>query len=303
MNWLFIVNPGSHAGRSLRRWERWEHGLRAAGIQYRSVQTAHPGHAFALARDEQRAETVIAVGGDGTINEVIDGLLQSPAPARFFGVLYAGTSPDFCRFHGIPTDMDGALNALLHWQAPRGIDVARITLQRDQGEVMGHFACSCNIGLGAAIARDANRWRRYLGDIAGTGAALLRALCTQLPFTLELEIDGVPLALSQVNHLSVVKNPYIASGLRMKLPLQRGDGQLMLVAICGRNRLNMLRALPACYSGNITSAPGVLVQPCRQVRICATTAHAVEFDGDPQGMLPVSINLLPRALSLIGGAA
>ncbi|HEY3378020.1 MAG TPA: diacylglycerol kinase family protein [Armatimonadota bacterium] len=302
MSLLLIMNPGSRAGRGQRRWAGWEAMLRRAGVAYRCVYTEHAGHAVALARQASGVETVVAVGGDGTINGVLDGLMQAQRPDVKMGVLYAGTSPDFCRFHGIPSDPERAMTALLAG-AMRRVDVARISYRDAEGrECVAHFGCSCNIGLGATTARLANRWRRYLGDVPGTAAALLRALWADQRVDLELVVDGEPLPLPQVNNLSVIKNPYLASGLRLQVDIAPNDGALYLVAISGRSRLGMCRAIPACYSGAVVQAPGVLVRPCRAVQVRARQAQEIEFDGDPRGVLPVTIEVLPQALVLLGGA-
>ena len=100
---LLIQNPGSRSGRGRSLWEPWTRGLLEAGVPFNTVVTKAPGHARRLAREKVGYDTVVAVGGDGTINEVMDGILTSRRPHRAMGVLYAGTSPDFCRFHGIPT--------------------------------------------------------------------------------------------------------------------------------------------------------------------------------------------------------
>jgi diacylglycerol kinase family enzyme len=185
------------------------------------------------------------------------------------GVLYSGTSPDFCRFHGIPVDPDQAMKALLTGTA-RSVDVTRINYRGVDGrERVGHFGCSCNIGLGASIARFANRWRRYLGDVPGTGAGLIRALLLNQRIDLELVIDGEALTIPQINNLSVIKNPYLASGLRMELDVLPDDGTLYLVGISGRSRGGMCRAIPTFYTGAVTSIRDVLVRKCRSVTICA----------------------------------
>ncbi|MDD3925967.1 MAG: diacylglycerol kinase family protein [bacterium] len=301
MSLLLIMNPGSGSGHGKHLWAQWEEMLRQAGVSYRCVHTEHIGHAFFLAKTATEADTVVAVGGDGTINEVLDGVMQSGNSDLRMGVLYSGTSPDFCRFHGIPIDPVRAMNALLNG-ALQQVDVAGITCCDADGHARtAYFGCSCNIGLGASVARCANRWRRYLGDVPGTGASLLRALLANRRVDLELVIDGEEVSLPQVNNLSVVKNPYLASGLRLQLDVGRNDGTLYLVSIAGRSRTGMCRAIPAFYSGAVAGMPGVLVRKCRSVQVTAGQMQEIEFDGDPRGFLPVAIDIRPQALALIGG--
>jgi diacylglycerol kinase family enzyme len=301
MSYLLIRNPGSRAGRGRRLWGAWEEGLRAARVPFRAVETEAPGHARELARGAEPDETVVAVGGDGTINEVLDGVVSSGDATRRMGVLYSGTSPDFCRFHGIPTEPGAALERLLVG-VERSVDVARIGyLGPDGEEAVGHLGCSSNIGMGADVARRANRWRPYVGDVPGTALAALRTFAGNRRLDLDLEVDGEPLRLPAVNNLSIAKNPYLASGLRLGLDVQPDDGWLWLAALSGLGRVGLCRVLPSFYFGRAAEGSGLLLRRCKRVSVRCAQAAEVEFDGDPRGGLPCRVELLPGALRLVGG--
>lgn len=316
-----IMNPGSRSGRGQRLWQVWEAGLRRAGVAFERVVTTGPGDACRISREARDADVVVAVGGDGTINEVLDGLAQALAPRPRMGVLYSGTSPDFCRFHRIPIEPAAALACLLQGTA-RPIDLGRIAFVDAAGKPqVAHFGCSCNIGLGAAIACFANRWRRHLGDAAGTGLGAVRAMFRCPPVDLELEIENAPrpavaatgdgrpgsapmraaerIVLPRVNNLSILKNPYLASGLRLNVDLAPDDGRLVLAAVHGKSAAGLCLLLPRFYSGGAAASPAVLLKPCTRVTVRAAVPTEVEFDGDPRGLLPIEVALLPQILDLI----
>jgi diacylglycerol kinase family enzyme len=254
-----------------------------------------------LARQSQDCDTVVAVGGDGTISEVLDGIVQSGRDRIRMGVLYAGTSPDFCLYHGIPTDPSAALRALIEGKS-RKVDVARIAFANPAGaRLVSHFACSCNIGLGPAVARMSNRIRPFFGDRLGTALALFHALATCAPVDLDIEIDGQETVLPQTNNLSVLKNPHIASGLKLNVDLAPDDGKLCLAGIFGRSRIGLIRAMPGFYSGKAASGGNLLLRTCFKATVRARVAQEIEFDGDPRGYLPAEITVLPKALDLVGG--
>lgn len=289
-----IVNPTSRSGRSRARLDFWLAELSRERQPYALSLTRGPGDAAALAREASET-VVVAVGGDGTINEVLDGVLQSASP-KTMGVLYAGTSPDFCRFNRIPfDDSAAALRTLLGGQARR-VDAVKVVCADGPP---AHFACGCNIGMGARVAAFANRYRRTLGDAAGTGLGLALAVCRQRRFSARLLIDCVPHEFPDANHVFVLKNPHIASGLRLDLPLAPDDGSLVVVAVHGLGRAALLRLLPAFYSGAAATHPAVFSRTCRSVTVETDPPQAVEFDGDPRGRSPVMAAVLPRALSLI----
>ncbi|NQU42662.1 hypothetical protein HQ520_05210 [bacterium] len=298
MSMLLIINPGSRAGRSAHRHEFWCAELRRRGVSFEIIRTVGPGHAREVARTQTGHDMVVAVGGDGTINEVLDGLLLSARVELTMGVLYAGTSPDFCRFHGIPTEPNAALEVLLAGQVC-AVDAVRIEYRGEDGEPLtGHFGCSCSVGMGAAVASVSNRLRPRLGDALGTGAAVLRALATQPPVDLQLTVDDDRVELPRTNHLMVLKNPHIASGLRLDLGLETADGRLCVVAVHGRSPLGLLRLLPGFYSGRAAEAEGVFSRLCERVTIRAEGRADIEFDGDPHGRLHAEVSILPGALRL-----
>jgi diacylglycerol kinase (ATP) len=232
---------------------------------------------------------------------VLDGIVQSGNPGLRMGVLYSGTSPDFCRFHGIPTDPEKALRCLIAGNA-KPVDVVRIAYSdRSDGKRVAHFGCGCNVGMGAAVARFANQRRRLLGDALGTGLAVARAIMFAEPIDLDMEVDETKHSLARVNNLSILKNPYIASGLKLNVNLQVDDGRLMLVAVHGQSRLGLCRLLPGFYSGQASAAQAVFMQECSRITVRSTGAREIECDGDPRGYLPAALQVLPRALNLIGG--
>lgn len=299
---VLILNPGSRAGRGRLHWPDWLAALRREGWQVETHQTGALSEARALAAGAHGADLVVAVGGDGTINGVLSGIMDQPEPRPALGVLYAGTSPDFCRFHRIPVEPRQALATLLAGRRKR-IDVARVEYRGADGEPRaGWFANSANIGIGARVAACANAWRPRLGDALGTGLALLCALRGPHP-RLSVRIDGgEAIELRRCCNLTVAKNPFLASGLRISEDGEADDGRLTLLGVYGRGLAGLLSLVPAFYRGRVSEKhAGILKGSCRSVTIESEEDCAVEFDGDPQGRLPARIEVRPRALNLIVG--
>ena len=281
---LVLVNPASHGGRGLRAWKRWAPYLPDAEV----VILREIGEAGERAAAARNADAVVAVGGDGTISAAADGLLRNPDETLPLGVLYAGTSPDFCTFHHIPLEPSAALETLLAGSA-EPVEVLKIA---HNGKT-AHFLCSCNLGIGADVASRANALRPYLGDRFGTFCALLVSLLKHPRFDYTVNGESFPAC----GHMLITKMPYIAGGLALDLP-HAAEGEYLLWHTRARSFPGWMRLLAELYR---KEKCGELRRCSGTIRIESRTPCRVEYDGDPHGTLPVEISVAPRRLMLIKG--
>ena len=275
---LVLVNPLSHGGRSGRILSR----LRALLPEGEFVVLKNIKEASRLAREAKGYEAVVACGGDGTINAVAGGVMENSDTSLKFGVIYAGTSPDFCRVHGIPTDAEQAVSVL------RDGVVREIPVLTANSEP---FFCSMNLGMGAAVAASANRLRPKFGDFIGTLWAVLREVVRGRRY--DLKVNGEE--IRNVAHALVTRMPRIAGGLKIALP-PLADDEYALWFAKDVSRFGCLRIVWNLYRG----------KPCGEIRvlrgktvISSGSPLAVEYDGDPHGSLPVSVDLFQNRLRLV----
>ncbi|MFZ2955734.1 MAG: diacylglycerol kinase family protein [Candidatus Ozemobacteraceae bacterium] len=302
--YFLVLNPSSQSFRARNYWPTLFEALEARGVEYDFAMTRGDGDAARLARQAAREgfDVVVAVGGDGTINEVINGLFEteSTVGSASFGVVYTGTSPDFCGYHGIPLDTARAVDLLVSGQHRR-VDVCRITHRGPTDETMVRriFTCCANFGLGAAVARGANSGlRKTWGDGIGTLLSILSSLASYVPPDVHVRIDGREAVYPGLFNLFVGKSPLVASGIKFNLEIAPDDGKLYSLPLFGISRARLFALLPSIYTGTITRR----FQPefSRKIEILdAGVADEVEYDGDPRGRLPACIEVLPRALNLI----
>ena len=275
---LVLANPSSHGGRSGRILSL----LRELLSEGEFVVLKNIEEASRLAREATGYEAVVACGGDGTVNAVARGVLANRDNALKFGVLYTGTSPDFCREHGIPTDAEEAV-AVLRAGVVREIPV--LTANGDP------FFCSMNLGMGAMVAATANRLRPLLGDALGTLWPVLREVLHGRRY--DVQVNGEEIC--NVAHAFVTRMPRIAGGLKVALP-PLADDEYALWFARDVSRFGCLRIVWNLYRGN----------PCGELRVLrgkttfASVNHvALEYDGDPHGALPVAVGFAPRRLRLL----
>ncbi|MBO7520735.1 MAG: hypothetical protein J6T16_00660 [Opitutales bacterium] len=283
MKALLLLNPASRGGRGRKLWGEIFKGLENLGVEYDAVELKNIGEAFEAARDAEGVGCVAAVGGDGTVNAAAAGVLQNKNRGMKFGVLYAGTSPDFCRFHKIPTGIGEALKVLAKAKT-RQIEVL---------EANGRpFFCSCNLGFGAKIAARANCLRKFFGDKFGTFFAVASCLISLKKWDYEIDKLG---KICACNHLLITKMPYIAGGLKLDIP-PLADGQFLIWSVQNLSRMGCLRAVKNLYKGKKCGNFKLLSGP---VKISCADRCAFEFDGDPRGELPLEIKISGRKLNLI----
>ncbi len=204
------------------------------------------------------------------------------------GVLYAGTSPDFCSFHHIPLDPFAALETL----RSGGVEPVEVLKITHNGKT-AHFLCSCNLGIGADVAARANVLRPYLGNRFGTFCVLLVSLLKHPRFDYTVNGESFPAC----GHMLITKMPYIAGGLALDLP-RTAEGEYLLWHTRARSFPGWMRLLVKLYR---KEECGELRRCSGTIRIKSRTPCRVEYDGDPHGTLPVEISVAPRKLMLIKG--
>lgn len=275
----FYLNPLSKNGKGKKKWYVID------DFDYKKVYIRDCSKTVStIQRTEEKR--VIAVGGDGTINLVLNGALLSK-PKKQFGVLYSGTSPDFCKFHNIPIDEKKAISIIKQGEI-KFVDV----LYCENSST--YFASSCNIGLGAKVASTSNKIRKYFGDFIGTFISAVYAICTAKKFNLNLKLDNKTIQLESIYHLIILKNPFIASGLKLNLDIKENDGYLYIVAI----KKHLIRSLFNLYKGKIPK--DAFVDKGKKVHIVTTSRQQLEWDGDAKNIYtPVTIECKKEYLELI----
>ena len=307
-DYFLIMNPASHSGKSRRKCDEIIRRMTENEVEFDYHLTKDMDHALMLSRNANLDgyKTIVAVGGDGTINAVVNGFYnnegQRISKARF-GVIYTGTSPDFNRSYNIPLTVDQAVDSIIK-QKIREIPIGMITFEnRTSTEIpeVRYFVCCTNIGLGASLARKANGGiRRNLGDFWGTFLSLIGLLFRFRTFSAtSLENDGKTM-LSKLTNISIGITPYIASGIRGPLNFAFGEKQFYKMTVRNLNLFRVVPLLRKVYSGKpFENAEYLSLESTTQIELSSANAVEVEADGDPVGMLPCTIRFAQHNLPLI----
>ncbi|MGH2373182.1 MAG: diacylglycerol/lipid kinase family protein [bacterium] len=291
-----IINPAAGGGRGARVWPRVRPILREAGWQLTESLTERRGHAVELAAASS-AQAVIAVGGDGTANEVANGILGSRgtrgAGRAAFGVVPVGTGSDFARAMGLPRDPIAAAGALVGAR-PRPVDV---------GEVNGrYFLTIAGAGFDGEVARQVNAWPKLLGGTAMYVLGILKMLMTYSPVNVEITLDG-SVQQERLFLIAVGNTAWNAGGM-WTVPAARADDGVFDVVIAGPlTRLEMLGVLPKVYSGRHLEHPKVRQARATHIRVTGEVPLAIQADGESVGRLPATFTVHRSALSVLAPPA
>ena len=289
-----IVNPAAGRGRARRAWEATIRPmLQSGGLSFTEVYEDRPGAAVLLAEQATRDgwEIVAAVGGDGTVHEVLNGILAPSAADRpTLAVIPGGTGNDFARGVGIPRDMYVAARLLLDGGQRRRVDVGRVN-DRYYGTIAG-------VGFDAEVAAEVNRWPKWVAGTVVYTAGILKKLLTYRCAPSRITIDGESLELPMFL-LAAANTPWYAGGMYMAPHARADDGRLEVILARDLTRIETLAVLPKVFSGEHLRHPKVSHREAGEILVTSDVPLAIHADGETVGWAPAHFRALPQALEVL----
>jgi YegS/Rv2252/BmrU family lipid kinase len=288
----FIVNPRSGAKRGRERLvDQIRRIWRDAGREPEVLLTAHRGHGGELAARAAASGVplVVAVGGDGTINEVAAGLVGSDTA---LGIVPAGSGNGFARNFGIPLEQETAIRSLLN----------PVLKRVDVGTANGrHFFCGMGIGLDAAVAAGFDRFGvrgRLPYFVVG-----VREFLRYRPQPVEVRLEGEVLRGSPLL-LYLANTPQYGSGAVIAPHAQPDDGALDVCWLAPVSALSALRNVRRLFDGTIDAWEAMTVRRTQRATVHRAEAGHFHLDGDPYwGASMLEVDILPGRLKLAVGVA
>ena len=296
---VVIANPRAGRGKVGTHLPEIERILTDADLSYRIVRTTHPGHATELARDAlARGERyLVAAGGDGTVHEVVNGMIDGGQPVAahaVLGVIAAGSGCDFVRSFGLPGDTLQAARHLSGDQV-RPVDVGQVTFTAGSAELTRYFPNIAEAGLGGAVATRAARLPARLGP-ARYLAGFWLTLPGFRPATVRVDADGQ--AYQWRAHNIVVANcRFYGGGMQISPKSEPDDGALDVLVMVGP-KSDAFTALPKIYRGAHLPHRNIAELRVSRVRIDADPPFLIEADGEALGTTPATFEIIPAPIRL-----
>ncbi|HEY0107579.1 MAG TPA: diacylglycerol kinase family protein, partial [Rhizomicrobium sp.] len=305
MSAFAVVNPHSGSGRTGREWPAIERALGAIYPRLAVGFTRGPGQAMTLVRHALREghQEIVAVGGDGTINEAVNGLFGPDgaiAPDAVFAFVTSGTGGDFRKSFGIAAGVPAAVERL-KTASIRRCDVGRVSCLTATGApTMRHFVNIASFGMSGMIVDSVNR-ARIAKLFGGSFAFAFHSALGMLRYRnlpVRLIIDGADDEIAAIATVAVANGQYFGGGMRVAPQAEVDDGRFDVVVMGGAPAGRSLAKLKLLYSGDHVHEPHVRVARARRV-VAAPVAETrrqpvlIETDGEAAGRLPATFEILP----------
>jgi len=302
---VFIVNPHAARGTVGKKWPRIRELAEKRLGRFKSFLTTAPGEATQFARlaISEGARCVVCVGGDGTLNEVINGLMNKEGPADpriHLGFIPNGTGCDFRRTLGIPTDPEEALK-IIKGGRTRSIDLGRLHYTDHDGKVTTrYFHNLTSFGLGGEVDERVNRSGKKLGGFLSFIIATLVSLVLYEKKTIRLRVDDHFDEEVSVLNVAVANGQYHGGGMWVAPEADLFDGLFHVTVIGDLSLPEVFYYLPKLYNGKILKVKGVRSLTGKRVEAVSGKRVLLDLDGEQPGCLPAKIEIVPSALHMHG---
>ncbi|MDP8255576.1 MAG: diacylglycerol kinase family lipid kinase [Candidatus Alcyoniella australis] len=299
-----VVNPNSANGSTEQEWDAIHAALEAALGELDFGFTQAVGDAANVARRAVKAghELIISVGGDGTNNEIVNGMFEHGAPinprARL-GFVCCGTGGDLRRTLGVPKDLRQACEVLVRGNTRR-IDLGRFSFFDHSGRrAERYFINITSFGIGGEIDARVNRTTKVLGGFASFLWASFASVVDYRNKPVELTVDGNPIEPRRIFNVAVANGRCFGGGMQVAPDADPADGLFDVVLIGDLTKLEVVTQMTRIYSGRHLSHPKVEVLRARRVEAHSDEIVLLDVDGEQPGRLPATFEIVPAALDVI----
>lgn len=302
-----VVNPASGGYRGHRIWPGLRNSLAAQFSDLKVFETEGRGDAARCARalSDSGRDLIIAVGGDGTIGESVDGILTSDRPQTPFAFVPGGTGADFARNFTFAQSPEAIVSALVN--APvRNVDVGRLSCLDDDGRAFRrHFINIASLGLSGPTVRAVNRARRN-GRMPGSRQFLYHSIVELFRYRADkvrVVIDGHDVYDGPITVVAVANGKWFGGGMKVAPDADIADALFEVVIIRAASKPTILRLMNKVYTGAHVAHPLVSVHRGERIEVlpaeeCVGRPALIDSDGEGPGSVPATFEMLPGALRL-----
>ncbi|MEI7498978.1 MAG: diacylglycerol kinase family protein [Bacteroidota bacterium] len=304
--WLMIVNPNAGVKKGTKDWPGIQNLLRKEQVDFESQTTTSRGHAIEITKEfiSYGYRNICVVGGDGTLNEVLNGIMNQqtvPTADITLGMIPVGTGNDWCRMFNVPFDYLKAIHVLKRKKTFLQ-DSGKVTYYHKEDKVVRYFMNVAGMGYDALVNKKTNLLKEK-----GKGGPLIYlyfvfASLFQFKFIdAVIEVDGKMVFKGEIFSMNVGICKYNGGGM-MQVPFAiPDDGLLDLTLIKKTGKWMVVRYAHKLFDGTLVDLPIVATFKGENIRIRSTGKLFLETDGESLGHTPFTFEILPRCIKIVTG--
>jgi YegS/Rv2252/BmrU family lipid kinase len=300
--YLFIVNPNASKGKAGRDWHKIERLIRRKDIQYKAVLTIEPNHAINIVEEELRLgyKYIVVVGGDGTLNEVVNGIFTQrviPPEEIYLGIIPVGTGNDWARYYGLNKKYQKSIKPLFNNNVIFQ-DVGKITHSIDGKTNTHYFVNIAGFGFDALVVKSTNEMQERGNRLAVVYLFnLLKAAFSYHSIPMHIEINGEQIK-KKIFSISIGNGKYSGGGMIQTPEAKINDGLFDVTIYDDMSIWKIIRHIPKLYTGKILNVKGVSSYRTAEIFVHDFPGIYAETDGEIITGGPYQINIIPSALKV-----
>jgi len=301
---VFIVNPHAGNGSTGSIWPFIERIAKDRLGPFEAYMTKGPGDAVIFAKNAaaEKAKLLVCVGGDGTLNEVVNGIMmhEKSIPSDVtLGFIPNGTGCDFVRTVSIPQDIEQAVDLIVSGSV-RSIDLGVLVFKDHQGHDRCRFFHNiASFGLGGEVAQRVNRTTKALGPFVSFMWATLISIFLYGKKRIQISVDNDYKKEIVIWNVVAANGQYHGGGMWVAPDASMCDGLLHVTIIGDLTIPEVFLNLSKLYNGRIYDIKKVITLKGKKVAAISDDKVLLEVDGEQPGMLPAVVKTLPGALNII----
>jgi YegS/Rv2252/BmrU family lipid kinase len=303
--WYAIVNPNAGNGKGKRDWDRISGLFEKENIPVYAQFTREKGHAIDSARKAINTgfRKIISVGGDGTLNEVVNGIFTQDycsSKEITIGMIPVGTGNDWGRMFGIPLVYEGSVNVIKEYKTMLH-DIGKVKYHTENESHIRYFINIAGLGFESIVVKKTNKQK----DKGRSSQAiyfynLLSSLISYSNVKTDITIDGIK-KTSTVFSINVGNGRYCGGGMRQTPEAVPDDGLLDVTVIKEMGRIEIIKSLKLLYDGTILSHPKIDGYRIKNLRVESESPLYLEADGESLGHTPAEFSIIPAAVNVVYG--
>jgi YegS/Rv2252/BmrU family lipid kinase len=304
-DWFAIVNPNAGNGKGRKDWDRISDILDKNDIRFNVKTTQRKCHATEFARELIAGgyRKIISIGGDGTLNEIINGIFTQdhcPATEIILSLIPVGTGNDWGRMFGIPLIYEGAVQVIKEGKHMLH-DIGVIDYFNGEEKAKTYFINIAGLGFEAVVVKKTNKQKdNGMSNKAIYFYNLLSSLISHRNTPVDITIDGST-SRAKIFSINVGNGRYCGGGMRQTPDALPDDGLFDITVIREMGKIEIIRSLQLLYDGTIMSHPKVDGYRSNNLKVTSDSLLYIEADGESLGHTPVEFSIIPSAVNIIYG--